>query len=67
MPGKWAERMKRLGKANQEARDRELREMTVERATQVLEGLLSNPATPPRKKRGHPVSLSHRMRRRRNV
>lgn len=64
MPGKWTKRMERLGKANQEARDTELREMTPERAARVLEGLLSNPLTKPVKKRRHPVSLSRRMRRR---
>ena len=64
MPGEWTKRMERLGKANQAARDTELREMTVERAARLLEGLLSNPATEPRKEQGHPVSLSRRMRRR---
>ena len=57
--------MMRLGKANEKARDTAIRELTPESAARVVEGLLSNPATPPRKKRGHPVSLSRRMRRRR--
>ncbi len=65
MPGEWTKRMERLGKACEEARDTELREMTVERAARIIEALLSRPATKPRKKRRHPVSLSRRMRRRR--
>jgi hypothetical protein len=67
MPGEWAKRMRRLGKANEQARQTALRELTPESAARVVEGLLSNPATRPRKKRGHPVSLSHRMRRRKHV
>jgi hypothetical protein len=65
MPGEWTKRMMRLGQANQKARDTAIRELTPESAARVVEGLLSNPATPPKRKRSHPVSLSHRMRRRR--
>jgi hypothetical protein len=57
--------MERLAKANREAREAELRSLTLERAIAILEGLLSAPAAPPRRRRRHPVSLKHRMRRRR--
>ncbi len=56
--------MERLGRASEEARDRELRSLTVGRAAQVLEGLLTNPLRAPRRGRRHPVSLSRRMKKR---
>jgi hypothetical protein len=56
--------MERLGAASREARDRELRSLTLRKAARILEGLLSNPMAPPRRKRRHPVSLSRRMRKR---
>ena len=64
MAGRWKERMARMARANQESRDDELRSMTLERAIQILEALLSNPLRPARKKKTHPVSLSRRRRRR---
>jgi hypothetical protein len=54
-----------MAKANLAAREKELEQMTLERAVQILEGLLSTPISPPRRRRRHPVSLSRRMRRRR--
>lgn len=64
MAGRWKERMARMARANQDARDGELGSMTLERAVRILEALLSSALRPARKKRGHPVSLSHRRRRR---
>ncbi|HYF00801.1 MAG TPA: hypothetical protein VEJ18_17905 [Planctomycetota bacterium] len=63
--GRWKDRMARMGKAAQEAREGELVEMTLERAARILEGLLVSPLTPARRKRRHPVSLSRRRKRRR--
>lgn len=60
--GIWKDRMDRLGRANDEARSDERNRWTLERAIQVLEGLLSHPAVPPKPREDHPVSLSHRMR-----
>jgi len=54
--------MERFGRANGEARDRELRTLTLERAVQIMEGLLSHPIQPPSRRSHHPVSLSRRMR-----
>jgi hypothetical protein len=65
MAGRWKRRMVAMAEANREAREAELRSMTLERAIRILEGLLSAPAAPPRRRRRHPVSLKHRMRRRR--
>ena len=56
--------MDRMGRASEEARDRELRSLTVRRAARILEGLLLNPLRPPRRKARHPVSLSRRMKKR---
>jgi hypothetical protein len=61
MAPRWKERMERLAAANREAREDELRGMTLERAIRLLEGLLSNPLGKPRRRRRHPVSLSRRM------
>lgn len=55
--------MARMGKAAQEAREGELVAMTLEKAARILEGLLSNPMRPARRKRRHPVSLSRRRKR----
>lgn len=64
MAGRWKARMARMAKASREAREAELKGMTLKRAIALLEGLLSAPLTAPRRRRRHPVSLSHRMRRR---
>ncbi|HXG60455.1 MAG TPA: hypothetical protein VNO22_03695 [Planctomycetota bacterium] len=63
--GRWKERLERMGRAGEEARLRELRSMSLERAVRILEGLLSHPlARPRRARRRHPVSLSRLLRRR---
>jgi hypothetical protein len=61
MAARWKERLERLAAANREARERELREMTLDRAARILEGLLAQPLGKPRRRRRHPVSLSRRM------
>lgn len=63
--GRWKERLERIGRASEAARRADLRSLTVERAARILEGLLSNPVAPPRRRarRRHPVSLSRRLRR----
>ena len=60
--GQWKDRMERLGRANEEAREAERKLRTPERAILILEGLLSHPATSAHSHDDHPVSLSHRMR-----
>ena len=65
MTGRWKERMRRMALANDEARLRELRGLTMTRAVKMLEGLLSDPLFPPRRTTAHPVSLSRRMGKRR--
>lgn len=52
-----------MGEANEQARTHETRRLTVNRASRILEGLLSDPPAPPRPKEGHPVSSGHRTRR----
>jgi hypothetical protein len=64
MTRRWKERMERLGRANEKAREDALQSLTLERAARVLEELLSHPAVPPSQRLDHPVSLSRRMRRR---
>jgi hypothetical protein len=63
MIGRWKERLKKLGDANEQARQNETRRMTPNRAKQVLEGLLSDPPAPPVPREEHPVSCGHRTRR----
>lgn len=63
MPPRWKERIKKMARANARARDTETRRMTLDRATRVIEGLLSNPLTEPRPRSEHPVSCSRRLRR----
>jgi hypothetical protein len=63
MAGKWKERLKRLAEANEKARTTETRRLTLNRATKVLEGLLSDPPAPPAVRKDHPVSTGHRTRR----
>jgi hypothetical protein len=63
MVGRWKERLKKLGEANEQARQNETRRLTVNRARQVMEGLLSNPPAPPQIREDHPVSCGHRTRR----
>jgi hypothetical protein len=62
MAGRWTKRMERLGAANRKAREEALESLTLENAARVLEGLLAHPLAPPTRRRGHPVSLSRRMR-----
>jgi hypothetical protein len=63
MIGRWKERLKKLGAANEQARQNETRRMTPNRAKQVLEGLLTDPPAPPVPREEHPVSCGHRTRR----
>jgi len=63
MVGRWKERLKKLGEANEQARSAETRRLTLNRASKVMEGLLSEPAAPPVLKEDHPVSSGHRTRR----
>jgi hypothetical protein len=63
MIGRWKERLKKLGEANEQARNTETRRLTVDRASRILEGLLSNPPAPPQIRTDHPVSSGHRTRR----
>ncbi|MBI2931501.1 MAG: hypothetical protein HYY16_07600 [Planctomycetes bacterium] len=63
MKGRWKERMQRLGRASDGAREQDLRSMTETGAARILEGLLSTPLFSPICRPDHPVSLSHRMRR----
>jgi hypothetical protein len=63
MAGRWKERLRKLGEANEKARDTETRRLTLKRAAQVLEGLLSNPPGPPLNRPDHPISSGHRIRR----
>jgi len=52
-----------MGEANERARNTETRRLTVNRASRILEGLLSDPPAPPRLREDHPVSSGHRTRR----
>ena len=63
MVGRWKERLKKLGEANEQARTTETRRLTVNRASRILEGLLSNPPAPARFREDHPISSGHRTRR----
>lgn len=63
MIGRWKERLKKLGAANEQARQNETRRMTPNRAKEVLEGLLTDPPAPPVPRAEHPVSSGHRTRR----
>jgi hypothetical protein len=63
MVGRWKERLKKMGEANEQARSTETRRLTVNRASRILEGLLSDPPAPPRLRDDHPVSCGHRTRR----
>jgi len=61
MKGPWKARMDRMARANEESRGQHLRSLTQKGAVRIIEGLLSEPAAPPRKKTTHPVSLSRRV------
>jgi hypothetical protein len=63
MVGRWKDRLKKMGQANEEARNKETRRLTVHRASRILEGLLSNPPAAPIPREDHPVSSGHRTRR----
>ena len=63
MVGRWKERLKKLGEANEAARSTETRRLTVNRASRIMEGLLSNPPAPAQFRQDHPVSSGHRTRR----
>ena len=63
MIGRWKERVRKMGEANEQARASETRRLTVNRASRILEGLLSNPPAPPAHREDHPVSSGHRTRR----
>ena len=63
MVGRWKERLKKMGEANEQARTTETRRLTVNRASRILEGLRSDPPAPPRLRSDHPVSSGHRTRR----
>lgn len=63
MVGRWKERLKKLGEANEQARTTETRRLTVNRASRILEGLLSNPPGPAQFRDDHPVSSGHTTRR----
>jgi hypothetical protein len=63
MVGRWKERLKKMGEANEQARNSETRRLTLNRASRILEGLLSDPPAPPRLREDHPVSSGHRTRR----
>lgn len=63
MVGRWKDRLKKMGQANEEARQTETRRLTVNRASRILEGLLSNPPGAPTPREDHPVSSGHRTRR----
>ena len=63
MVGRWKERLKKLGEANERARSGETRRLTMNRASRILEGLLSNPPGPAQFRDDHPISSGHRTRR----
>ncbi len=63
MVGRWKERLKKMGEANETARRTETRRLTLNRASRILEGLISDPPAPPREKSDHPISSGHRTRR----
>ena len=63
MVGRWKERLKKMGEANEQARTTETRRLTLNRAARIVEGLISEPPAPPRIKTDHPVSSGHRTRR----
>ena len=63
MSGRWKERLKKVAQANEKARDTETRRLTLNRASRILEGLLSDPPAPPQPRKDHPVSSGHRTRR----
>ncbi|MBI4565159.1 MAG: hypothetical protein HY716_10750 [Planctomycetes bacterium] len=60
--GRWKEKMDRLGRANQAAREARLKSLTLEQGLRILEGLLAHPVVPPSPSSDHPVSLARRMR-----
>ncbi len=63
MVGRWKERLKKMGEANEQARQTETRRLTLHRGKRILEGLLSDPPAPPQQKEDHPISSGHRTRR----
>lgn len=63
MSGRWKDRLKKIAVANGQARDTETRRLTLNRASRILEGLLSDPPAPPQPRADHPVSSGHRIRR----
>lgn len=63
MAGRWKERLKKLARANEKARESETKRLTLDRAARVLEGLLSDPPAPPVPRPEHPVSSTRRIRR----
>jgi hypothetical protein len=63
MAGHWKDRLKKMGEANEQARDTATRRLTLNRASRILEGLISDPPAPPQIRQDHPVSCGHRTRR----
>jgi hypothetical protein len=63
MVGRWKERLKKMGEANEQARTTETRRLTLNRAARIVEGLISDPPAAPRLRTDHPVSSGHRTRR----
>jgi len=63
MVGRWKERLKKMGEANEQARTTETRRLTLNRAARIVEGLISDPPAVPRLRADHPVSSGHRTRR----
>ena len=63
MTARWKDRLKKMGEANERARSTETRRLTLDRASRILEGLISDPPAPPQIKADHPVSMGHRTRR----
>lgn len=66
MTARWKDRLKKMGEANERARSTETRRLTLDRASRILEGLLSDPPAVPQIKADHPVSSGH-LTRRKNV
>lgn len=59
--GRWKERLERLGRANEEARSRALRSLTLETAARVLEGILRSMPYPPPDARATDGDLGRRV------
>ncbi len=67
MSGRWKERLRKIGEANDQARTSETKRLTLNRASRILEGLLSHPPAPPQPRKDHPVSSGHHRTRRKHV